>query len=486
MRLAILNDIHYGPPLEGSQRRCDIAPILLRRAVRRLNELDKPDLTLVLGDLLNDGALHDATERLTLLKTILDKLQSPYLVIPGNHDGDVAAFYRVFDCPKEIEEFSGVRFLPFLDEEQPGFCAIRSPQDIERFKIARSGFNGPIVSLQHTCLFPPERAHAPHNLTNAPDVIRAMKAAGIALSVSGHHHRGIEDLRDANLLFVNAPAFCEAPFTYTLIQLDPQGGVETQRRTLAMPRLLQFVDTHLHTQMAYCSDDMDVATSIQLARDFGLAGLCLTEHSGQLYFSRENYWGKACLRAGMSTASRDHNRMDEYLALKKAFGAENVRFGLEADCDYHGNLLITERDRTHFDHIVGALHGLPGAPEDPARAHRVHDDFLFLVEKILQQGVVSLAHPFRVFRRSGLPIPESLFLPTAKLLKQYGVAAELNFHTHLPPVAFVRMCLDLDIKFTLASDAHDLSEIGDFAYHIDLLKQAGFDGNLRDILLQIP
>jgi histidinol phosphatase-like PHP family hydrolase/predicted phosphodiesterase len=486
MRLAILNDIHYGPPVEGSQRRCDIAPILLRRAVRRLNELEKPDLTLVLGDLLNDGTLPDATERLTLLKTILGKLQSPYLVIPGNHDGDVEAFYRVFERPKEIEEIGGVKFLSFLDEEQPEYCAKRSPQDIERFRIARSGFKGPIVSLQHTCLFPPERAHAPHNLTNAPAVIRAMKAAGVALSVSGHHHRGVEDLRDGALLFVNAPAFCEFPFIYTMITLDPQGKAETERRALAMPRLLKLIDTHLHTQMAYCSDNMDVETSIQLARDFGLAGLCITEHSGQLYFGREEYWSKACLRSGMSAATPANNRMGQYLAFKAAFGKENVRFGLEADCDYQGNLLIAGGDRAHFDHIVGALHGLPGAPDDPAKAHRVHDDFLFLVEKILQQGVVSLAHPFRVFRRSGLPLPEALFLPTAKLLKQYGVAAELNFHTHLPPVAFVRMCLDLGIKFTLASDAHDLSEIGDFAYHIDLLKQAGFDGDFGDVMLHIP
>ncbi len=486
MKIAILNDIHYGEAMEGSPRRCEIATILLKRAVRRLNELEQPDLTLVLGDLLNDGDQPDAIERLTLLRKILDKLKSPFIAIPGNHDGDVETFYRVFDRPKEIEEFGGVRFLPFLDEEQPHFCARRSRQDIDRIGLARSGFKGPIVSLQHTCFFPPDRAHAPHNLTNAPDVIRAMKAHGVALSVSGHHHRGIEDLRDDNILFVNAPAFCEFPFYYMMIELDPQGRAETQRRALAMPRLLKLVDTHMHTQMAYCSDDMDVASAIKLARDFGLAGICITEHSGQLYFSRQEYWGKQCLREGMGSASPEHNRMAAYLELKETYGQENVRFGLEADCDYRGNLLIAGSDRKHFTHIIGALHGLPRVPDDPAQAHTIHDDFLFLVEKTLQQGGVSLAHPFRVFRRSQLPLPEALFLPTARLLKQYGVAAEINFHTNLPPVEFIRTCLGLGIRFTFASDAHDLSEIGDFAYHIDLLKQAGFDGDLHDILLPVP
>jgi len=484
MKIALLNDIHDGDSAVGA-RRCEMAPILLERVVRRLNALEQPDVVLVLGDLLNDGDQVDAGERLAMLKRIIDKLKAPTMVIPGNHDGDTGTFYKVFERPEDIAEFGGVRFLPFLDEPQPGYNARRSQQDINRLKLARHGFNGPIVSLQHVCLFPPERAYAPHNLTNAPDIIRVMKETGVALSVSGHHHRGVEDLREGNILFVNAPALCEAPFYYTMIELDAQGHAETRRAGLAMPRQLRLVDTHMHTQMAYCSENMDVATMITLAKDFGLAGICMTEHSGQLYFNPEKYWKKHCLQQGMASAVPEENRMTDYLALKAAFEEDTVRFGLEADCDYRGNLLISPDDRSHFAHIVGALHGLPQVLKDSAQAHLIHNDFLFMVEKTLQQGVVSLAHPFRVYRRSNLPVPEELFLPTAKLLKQYNVAAELNFHTNLPPVEFVNICLNMGVKFTLASDAHNLSEIGDFAYHIDLLKQAGFDGDLNDVITKV-
>lgn len=484
MKIALLNDIHDGPAMPNSSRKCEIAPILLKRAVRRLNELEKPDVTLMLGDLLNDGTQPDAEERLQRLKTILDKLKSPYLAIPGNHDGDINAFYRVFDRPKEIEEIAGVRFLPFLDEEQPHYCAKRSQPDIDRFKQARKDFNGPIVSLQHVCLYPPERADVPHNFTNATDVIRAMKASGVTLSVSGHHHPGAHDIRDENVRFVNAPALCEKPFYYTILECDANGHFESNRHTLAMPRLLRLVDTHLHTQMAYCSDDMNIEASITLARYFNLAGICFTEHSGQLYFNKKDYWSKMCLREGMSAAPRQDNRMAEYLAYRTAWQQDRVCFGLEADCDFQGNLLIASEDRSQFNHIVGALHGLPEIADGPDKMPRLKHEFLHMVEKTLQQGVISLAHPFRVFGRSHLPVPEELFEPTAKLLKKYNVAAELNFHTNRPPVAFVKTCLDLDVHFTFASDAHDLSEIGDFAYHIDLLKQAGFDGDLGDILTQ--
>ena len=482
MKIALLNDVHDGDTPVGA-RRSDIARILLDRAVRRLNELERPDITLILGDLLNDGDQPDAAERLTALKEILDQLESPYLAIPGNHDGTTDAFYRVFDRPGEIEAHGGVRFLPFLDEEQPRCCAKRSQPDIDRIKLARQDFDGPIVSLQHVGLFPPERSHAPYNLTNAPDVIRVMKQAGVSLSVSGHYHRGVKDMRDGSVLFVNAPAFCEYPFYYTTIQLDAQGRAETRRHTLAMPRRLELVDTHMHTQLAYCSQNMDVEKMVALAHDFGLAGICLTEHSGQLYFNRKEYWSKRCLENGMEATMAEDNRMAAYLDLKKTFASENVIFGLEADCDYSGKLLIAPEDRRHFSHIVGALHGLPRVLTEPEQAHLVHDDFLFMTEKTLQQNVISLAHPFRVFRRSHLPVPKALFLPVAKLLQQYGVACELNFHTNLPPVPFVKICLDMGIKFTFASDAHKLSELGDFAYHIDVLQQAGFDGDLRDILL---
>ncbi len=482
MKIGLLTDIHDGDTAERS-RRCDIATILLDRAVRRLNELERPDITLVLGDLLDDGDLPDADERLIALKQILDKLKSPYIVLPGNHDGDVDRFYQVFDRPKDMEEIGGVRLLPFIDEEQPQWCAKRVQPDIDRIKLARKDFKGPIVSLQHVCLFPPERAHAPFNLTNAPAVIRAMKEAGVSLSVSGHHHEGIEDIREHNLLFVNAPALCDSPFTYMTIQIDAQGKAESRRHSLAMPKRLRLLDTHMHTQMAYCSENMDVAKMVALADDFGLAGICITEHSGQLYFNRQAYWKKHCLQNGMDSAQAEDNRMAEYLTLQKTFAADNVVFGLEADCDFKGNLLIAPEDRKHFAHIVGALHGLPRVLKDPEQAHLVHDDFLFMTEKTLQQNVVSLAHPFRVFRRSHLPIPEELFLPVSKLLKQYNVACELNFHTNLPPVPFVKNCLDMGIKFTFASDSHNLSELGDFAYHIDVLQQAGFDGDLRDILL---
>jgi len=481
VKIAIINDIHFGEASSSPKRRCELGETLLTRTVYRLNRLIRPDVTLVLGDLIDDGSRPDAHDRLVSLRTILQRLESPTLVIPGNHDGDPDAFYRVFTRPGPIVDLGGLRFLPFIDDEAPGHNACRRREDLQRMRMAAADCGASLVAFQHVCLRPPDLRVTPYNYTNADEVITAMKEAGVMLSVSGHHHDGAEDLRDAGITFVNAPGLCEAPFQFTVITIDG-GDVRTERHRLVMPVDLGLIDGHLHTQMAYCSYNMDVERSIKLAGDFGLAGLRITEHSGQLYFDRKRYGNKTCLREGMAAARPADNRMAEYLGLKQRYQRDGIRFGLEADCDFQGRLLVAPGDRAHFDYIVGAMHGLPALCGDELSEQAAQQEFLPLLEKLLGNGINVLAHPFRVFRRAGLSLPEHLFRPTAEMLAKHKVAAEINFHTNEPHVDFIRECLSHGVKFSFGSDAHNLAEIGDFAYHLALLKEAGFDGDPADIL----
>ena len=482
--IAILADLHYGAGSSIPERRSSIGDILLKRAVSRLNRLIHPDITLVVGDLLDDGTRRGAPERLTHLRSILDELKTPYIAIPGNHDGDPEAFYRVFTSPRNVEDFCGARFLAFVDKEEPGFNARRSATDIARFRMARQGHRGPIVALQHVCLFPPEQCAAPYNYTNAAEIVAAMRDTGVVLSVSGHHHLGSEDTGEGSITFVNAPALCEAPFAFLVATVDGD-SVRTQRHQLSLPENSRLVDSHLHTQLAYCNGNMTVETAIDLARDFGLAGVGFAEHSGHLYFDRQRYCDGACLREGLAGAREEDNRMPDYLALKRAHACGTVRFGLEVDCDHKGDLLLRPSDRAHFDYVIGALHSAPGLTAQQPPTEAVNNEFLFLVERLLESSPVVLAHPFRVFRRSGWDAPAELFEPTARLLRKYRTAAEINFHTNEPPVEFVQRCLHLGVRLSFASDAHDLSEVGDFAYHLALLRDAGFDGDLADVLAPV-
>ncbi len=484
IKIAVLTDIHYGGRGALTERRGEIADILLLRAVHRLNRLIRPDVVIVLGDLLDDGDADGAHERLVELRAILDLLTAPALVLPGNHDGDPEAFYRVFARPPDVVDIAGARFLPFVDPEAPGYNATRRAPDLERFRQARSDFDGPLVALQHVCLVPPERTDVPYNYTNAPAVIAAMAAAGVALSISGHHHAGSPLIRNATTSFVTAPALCEAPFHFTLIHLAGD-AVTHETHQLAMPAHLGLVDHHVHTQLAYCSENMDVGRAIALARDMGLAGIGFAEHAGQLRFPVGQYWGGDWGPVGIAGAQAEHDRMGRYLALKERWAADDVRFGLEVDIDDHGHLLLQPGDRESVDHLIGAVHRTPHSSQRPPSPELLADEFLALTAELIASGIDILAHPFRLFRRAGLTPPAHLYRPVAELLRRHHVAAELNVHTNAPPVDFVRLCLEMEVPISLGSDAHNLYEVGEFADHLQLLAAAGFDGDPADILVPL-
>lgn len=481
MKIAILTDLHYGDGTVGD-RRSSLADILLLRAVHRLNRFIQPDVTVVLGDVLDAGDAPDAASRRILLRGILEKLQSPWVIIPGNHDGPSDLFYRDFPRPADIVDVGGIRFLPFIDRDEPGYNASRAPSDIARFDAARQNCTGPIVALQHVCLAPPDRANAPYNFLNAADIVAAMRRNGVALSLSGHHHPGSASVEDGSITFVTAPGLCEPPFPFLVVTLE-QGRVTTERHELAMPASLGLVDWHVHTPLAYCSENMSVPRAIELAQAFGLAGIGFAEHSGQLYYRQESYWNGTCLREGLAAARAAENRMPLYRDMMQSVAAPFVRVGLETDTDFQGRLVLRDDDRRQADYLIGSLHDLPSLRDPACPPARLHDEFLSLLRGMLSQGVTLVAHPFRLFRRLKQPVPESLFSPTVKLLHEHEAAAEVNFHTDEPPAEFFRQCLAAGVKLAFGSDSHNLCEVGEFTPHLRLLREAGFDGDPRDVLL---
>ncbi len=103
MLIAQISDTHIaGPGLKA----CGIAPMAenLARCVESINSLTlKPDLVLLSGDVTNDfsraQAMHAAS--------ILDALECPYYLVPGNHD-DRDVLWDVFGgaaCPSKSGGF---------------------------------------------------------------------------------------------------------------------------------------------------------------------------------------------------------------------------------------------------------------------------------------------------------------------------------------------------------------------------------------------
>ena len=482
VRIAIITDIHYDPEAEPhGDRAKDIADILLLRAVHHVNRFIKPDIVLVLGDVLDDGNKPLAAEWRAELKAHLDLLEAPCVTIPGNHDRDAAPFFRDFGTPPDFLDVAGVRFVPFVDPEEPGYCARRDARDIGRLAEARSGYDGPLVTLQHVPIFPPGEVDCRYNYTNAPEVWESMRKAGVLLAICGHYHEGFEMIRDDGPSSIAVETLCEFP--YPIIEIEIDGDrIGTTRHELGVPRELGLIDRHVHTQMAYCNENMDFKRVFDLAPRLGLGGVGLAEHADQLYYSRDLFRVMDYIRHGMDAVPPDARRVDEYLECAREAGYPAQRVGFEVDADYHGNLVIDPADLGRAGFIMGAIHDLPELLDGERDAEPAADEFLAILEKFAATGIDILAHPFRVFRRGGVATPERLFEPTVEILRRHHIAAEINFHTNDPSPEFVAMCIERGVSLVLGTDSHNLYEVGYFAPHLALLREIGAENRLDEIL----
>lgn len=481
LKIVLLTDLHYSKQSNEAcpDRSGELADILLLRAVHRINRYIKPNVTILAGDLIDQADTPAALQLLTELKTVADKLESPFIAIPGNHDPEPEVFYSVFNRPDDFIDIGNCRILPFLDKETPGYNAFRTPEDISRLRRLGSSFDGPVITLQHVPVFPTEACDCPYNLDDAKQVLSAMYDAGVCLSLAGHRHSGFELTDAKGVKYITSPALCEFPFTYHIIEVSDSGCVKSTKETLGWDRPEKLHDMHIHTQLAYCNENMMPEKAIRFGRALGLTGLGFNEHTTHLYFSRDEYYDKLPFREGITAASPENNRAIEYLNMVYPLLDENMLVGMEVDFDNAGAPIVKTDLMANTEITCGALHRstLAGTQQE------ANERFLYMTRKIVESGIRFLAHPFRVFRRSGMERPPELYAPLARLLAEHEVAAEINFHTNDPDPEFFKKCLEYDVKLVFGSDSHNLYEVGEFSGFIKLMRTIGAGSRLDEVML---
>ncbi|HEX4876515.1 MAG TPA: PQQ-binding-like beta-propeller repeat protein, partial [Chitinophagaceae bacterium] len=104
-RFAFVSDTHIGSPNGSAEED-------LRRTVRDINAMNDVAFVVLTGDITELGT----NEEIKLAKQILDSLDVPWYIIPGNHDtgwsesGGVM-FSTVFGADKFSFSFNGIKFL---------------------------------------------------------------------------------------------------------------------------------------------------------------------------------------------------------------------------------------------------------------------------------------------------------------------------------------------------------------------------------------
>ena len=236
-RIVILSDLHFAlqKNLLCPGRHGEYADRLLQSVVTRCNQVLKPDVVVVAGDLINFPDDENASELLLKLKHLLDQLTMPYLVIPGNHDPEPERFYRHFPMQKDITNIGDLRFVSFCDEEMPGYNARRSIADFEKMRAAARDWNGKRIALQHVPVgYPDEHYKCFYNYTNAPEVMRSLEECQYDLCISGHEHAGLPVKKSGCTTFVTAPGICETPFRYLVLDFADQGEIAIREETVSL------------------------------------------------------------------------------------------------------------------------------------------------------------------------------------------------------------------------------------------------------------
>ena len=242
---------------------------------------------------------------------------------------------------------------------------------------------------------------------------------------------------------------------------------------LGIPDIPDLTDFHLHTFLAYCSENMEIAKAVELEHLSGVKYMNFAEHSGQLYCTPEVYWSNRFIWNQRDPAAC---RTQSYLLLAKENAGPDHTFGLELDVD-RDSIVSDVPGLSGFR--IGAIHFLG----NDLTYEEKKQDFMRRLEGLLSSGIDILAHPFRVFLKSGMPIPEDLFDPVAEKLVHAHVAAEINFHTNHPQPEFVDLVLKKRGKLSFGTDSHNLYEAGYLKPHYEFCRQLGIAGKLDEVLL---
>lgn len=172
---AYLADTHVGTAIGADD---------LRASVNDINKMDSLDFVILAGDMTE----HDFAGELDTAKAILDQLDIPYYVIPGNHELKWSAsggekFRKLFGDDKFVFDHKGYRFIginqgPLLRMGE-GFVA---REDLNWLKqvIKKTPKSKPYFVVTH---YPID-----HTVTNAYDMLEIVKQKNIQAICHGHGH----------------------------------------------------------------------------------------------------------------------------------------------------------------------------------------------------------------------------------------------------------------------------------------------------------
>jgi histidinol phosphatase-like PHP family hydrolase len=484
MNLAVLTDIHAAaseqvPDARTAERDCLLAAELAGRALEDARRRGGFDAVAVLGDCVTDAADPGAGRALAEVDRRIRTAagEAPVLWLRGNHDPPARAWQPAAG-DIQVHRIGGVQLVAFADRWDAQARCTRPPEQLRRLERLDPA-DGPIVALQHNPLDPVLDDDYPYMPVNRRQILAAYDRAAVGVSLSGHYHPGQDLHRLGRTQYATIPALCKRPFTYALLTVAGDTAELKIRQLADWPA--RPVDSHVHTELAYCGGGTTASAAVDRARRLGLGGLVLAEHAPQLYCSAEDFWHARHVAEPDLWRRARHSRIEDYFRLVEPLADGFCRIGLEVELDAAGDLTLRDEDRARCDTILGAIHWVPGQPDLQTPAQELAA-FLRTCQGLCEGSIDVLAHPMRWLQLRGNPLLAEARKPLARMLAETGTATEINCHKDPPDRPLLAACLAAGVPVALASDAHVPEAVGLLGPNLALLEQALGGRDLRPAL----
>ncbi len=223
-RIVFISDTHIGSPNGSAEED-------LRLTVADVNSLKHIDFVVITGDITELGT----NAELLLAKQILDSLNIPYYIIPGNHDTGWSetgglGFTRTFGYDKFHFSHNGIHFIGCASGPYVRMSDGHVPRDAMNWmqkELASIDKESPVVFLNHYPL--------DEGLDNWYEVIDMLKKKNTVLALCGHGHNNREvKAEDIPAVMGRSNLRAKAPAGgYNIVDVSKEGFVFTERNPVS-------------------------------------------------------------------------------------------------------------------------------------------------------------------------------------------------------------------------------------------------------------
>ncbi len=220
IKILIMTDIHYDRDNNSLSKRETTMGLELIKRVRTSLENESIDLILLLGDLIDNGLSPKASGYLNEIKDELERFKMPYIVVAGNHDGDIDRIHEIFGNHEGLHIINDYQIVTFSDKYNENGQSKRNIDNmVEIFNNTNT--NQPTIVLQHNPIYPllGEIDGYTYDMINCEEVSKFYSKNSVLLSLSGHYHDGIQASKKGDVDYITCPALNIEPFRYSILTL---------------------------------------------------------------------------------------------------------------------------------------------------------------------------------------------------------------------------------------------------------------------------